>query len=151
MLVWEQKNGLFERNLIHAWRFSISSVCYQTYQHDTLIVFGLNIFYSWQNMTKDWAEQKSSLYFICLWPYVTTLWLVRLGTSRKNFCMKFTFLFTSLYGFSLSWIKLQLWNEVKMYLTQDLSSLYYYMYVDKVPALNSIGWVTWANWAAVKK
>ena len=20
---------------------------------------GLNIFYSWQNMTKDWAEQKS--------------------------------------------------------------------------------------------
>ena len=23
------------------------------------IVFGLNIFYSWQNMTKDWAEQNS--------------------------------------------------------------------------------------------
>ena len=21
--------------------------------------FGLNIYYSWQNMTKDWAEQKS--------------------------------------------------------------------------------------------
>ena len=25
--------------------------------------FGLNIFYAWQNMTKDWADQKS---FICM-------------------------------------------------------------------------------------
>ena len=28
-------------------------------EHCVTVLIGLNIFYSWQNMTKDWAEQKS--------------------------------------------------------------------------------------------
>ena len=37
------------------------SDCYQVVweQAQYLSLVGLNIFYSWQNMTKDWAEQKS--------------------------------------------------------------------------------------------
>ena len=36
-----------------------SSVLPTKPQIPTYVTFGLNIFYSWQNMTKDWAEQKS--------------------------------------------------------------------------------------------